>query len=95
MDGVSNQHQWCEAGSQKSLNNLATPARPLFYIYLYLFNRTSHDVGGRRGHNRILVGFITTYAISAYHHQQCEFEYCSDEVYSIQHYVIKFVSDLW
>ena len=35
------------------------------------------------------VRFITTYVIIAYHQQRCEFE-----VYSIQHYVIKFVSDL-
>jgi hypothetical protein len=32
--------------------------------------------------------------ISAYHHWSCEFESHSDEVYSIQDYVIKFVSDL-
>ena len=38
--------------------------------------------------------FITTYAISDYHHQHCEFESRLGEVYSIQHYVIKFVSDL-
>jgi hypothetical protein len=37
--------------------------------------------------------FITTYmyAISAYHHKCCEFEPHSGEVYSIQHYVMKFV----
>ena len=37
-------------------------------------------------------GFITTYAISAYmyHHWRCEFKSRrSDEVYSIQHYMIK------
>ena len=39
------------------------------------------------------VGFTTTYAISAYHHWCCEFESDQGEVYSIQHYVIKFVSD--
>ena len=49
---------------------------------------------GRRGCDRMVVGFTTTYAISAYHHQSCEFESCSGEVYSIQHNVIKFVSDL-
>jgi len=38
--------------------------------------------------------FTTTYAISAYHHYSCEFEPRSWQVYSIQHYVIKFVSDL-
>ena len=31
---------------------------------------------------------------SAYHHYNYEFESRSCEVYSIQHYVIKFVSDL-
>ena len=42
----------------------------------------------------MVVGFTTAYAISAYHHSRCEFEFCSGKVYSIQHYVIKFVSDL-
>jgi len=46
------------------------------------------------GCDRMVVGFTTTYVISAYHHLHCEFEPCSGEVYSIQHYVIKFVNDL-
>jgi len=29
---------------------------------------TNFDVGGRRGHDCIVDGFISTYAISAYHH---------------------------
>jgi hypothetical protein len=49
---------------------------------------------GRRGRHRMVVGFTTTNAINAYHHYRCEFESQSGEVYSIQHYVIKFVSDL-
>jgi hypothetical protein len=44
--------------------------------------------------DRMVVGFITTYAISAYHNYRCEFESRSGEVYSIQHYGIKFASDL-
>ena len=40
------------------------------------------------GRNHMVDGFISTYDIS------CEFEPCSSEVYSIQHYVIKFVSEL-
>jgi len=40
----------------------------------------------RRGHDRILVGFATICAIS--------YNPTQGEVYSIQHYVIKFVSDL-
>jgi hypothetical protein len=49
---------------------------------------------GRRGHDRdwMIVGFTTTYAISAYHHWCCEFESRSGQ--GVQHYVIKFVSDL-
>ena len=40
----------------------------------------------------MVVGFTTTYAISAYHHWFCEFE--SRPGWGVQHYVIKFVSDL-
>jgi len=47
---------------------------------------------GCLGHDSMVVGFTTTYAISAYYHWSCEFKSCSGEVYSIQHYVIKFVS---
>jgi hypothetical protein len=47
-----------------------------------------------RDRDRMVVGYITTYAISVYHHLRCEFESRAGEVYSIQHYVIKFVSDL-
>jgi hypothetical protein len=47
---------------------------------------------GRRGRDRMVVGFTTTYAISAYHHECCEFESRSER--GVQHYVIKFFSDL-
>jgi len=50
-------------------------------------------IGGHRGRDLMAVGFTTTYAISAYHHKCCEFESRSSELYSIQHYMIKFVSD--
>ena len=46
----------------------------------------------RRGRDRMVVGYTTTYAISAYHHWCCEFESRSGR--GVQHYVIKFVSDL-
>jgi hypothetical protein len=44
------------------------------------------------GCDRMVVGFTTTYVISAYHHWCCEFESRSGR--GVQHYVIKFVSDL-
>jgi len=31
-------------------------------------SRPKHSVRGRRGRDRMIVGFTTTYAISAYHH---------------------------
>ena len=47
---------------------------------------------GRRGRDRMVVVFTTIYAISAYHHWCCEFK--SRTGRGVQHYVIKFVSDL-
>jgi hypothetical protein len=48
--------------------------------------------GGDHGRDRMVVGYTTTYAISAYHHWCCEFETRSGR--GVQHYVIKFVSNL-
>jgi hypothetical protein len=42
----------------------------------------------------MVVGFITTYAIIVFHNKH-EFETRSGDVHSRQHYVNKFVSDLW
>jgi len=41
--------------------------------------------GGRRGLDGMVVGFTTTYAISAYHHWCCEFIYRSER--GVQHYL--------
>ena len=49
---------------------------------------------GRCNHDRMVVRFTTTCAISACHHLRCEFESRSAELYLIQQYVIKFVSDM-
>ena len=48
---------------------------------------------GSLGCDHMVVGFTTTYAISGYHYHY-EFEPCSGEVYSIQHYVIELIGDL-
>ena len=50
------------------------------------------DLWVLHGRDRMVVGFTTTYAISAYHHYRCEFE--SQSGRGVQHYVIKFVSEL-
>jgi hypothetical protein len=47
---------------------------------------------GSRGRDRMVVGFTTTCAISAYN-QVVRSNPVHGEVYSIQHYVIKFVRD--
>ena len=46
---------------------------PEFCIYTF----TSVLDRGHCGHDCLVVGFISTYAISAYHHYCCEFEPCS------------------
>jgi hypothetical protein len=49
----------------------------------------------RRVRDRMVVGFTTTYAISAYITTKVVSSNTARcEVYSIQHYAIKFVSDL-
>ena len=52
------------------------------------------DVRGCRGHDHMVVGFTTTYVISAYLHYRCEFESHSGEVHTIHHSVIKFFSEM-
>ena len=49
------------------------------------------NMRGCRGHDRMVVGFATTCTISV-HHLWCEFKSRSGR--GVQHYVIKFVSDL-
>ena len=62
-------------------------ARPVLVLSI------SYTTRDRRGRDCMVVRFTTTYAISAYHHWCCEFESRSGR--GVQHYVIKFVSDLW
>ena len=64
------------------VTTLITVFHSLLTIFaeIYVFTR------GRRGRDHMVVGFTSTYAIGAY--------YCSGEVYSIQHNVIKFISNL-
>ena len=47
---------------------------------------------GRCGRDRMVAEFTTTYAVSAYQHCCWEFESRSGR--GVQHYVIKYVSDL-
>ena len=48
-----------------------------------------------RGLDRMVVGFTTACAISAYHTKVVSLNLVHSEVYLIQYYVIKFVSDFW
>jgi hypothetical protein len=59
------------------------------------WNTSSFKRGGRRGHDRMVVGLTTTCAISAYLTIQVSSSNSVHyEVYSIQHCVIKFISYL-
>ena len=45
--------------------------KPIFNLYnhiYYLYNLIYSPVSGRRGRDRMVVGFTTTYLISAYYH---------------------------
>ena len=58
------------------------------------FSYKRHEVntyllGGRRGCDRIVVRFITTYPSNAFHNYRWEFESRSSKVYSMERYVIK------
>jgi hypothetical protein len=55
-------------------------------------SESSNYCKGHRGLDRIVVRFATTYVISAYHHWCCEFKSCSGR--GVEHYVLKFISDL-
>ena len=61
-------------------------------VYFYFNISQGNILWGRRGRDLMVVGFTTTCC------NQClsslAFEYRSGELYSIQHFVIKFVSDL-
>ena len=79
-------------------NVIVTCCQPICYVW-WTFNSfvSDHSYGcqvcwGRRGHDHMVVRFTTTYAISAYHHWYCGSDSCSGQ--GVQHYVIKFVSDL-
>ena len=50
---------------------------------------------GRRGRDRMVVGFTTTCAISGYHHLSCKFEPRTCRSVPDTCYVMKFISDLW
>ena len=62
---------------------------------IYVSTSGTTNIEGCHGRDRTVVGFITTYAISAFNTDVVSLNYAPGEVYSIQHYVIKFVSDLW
>ena len=61
----------------------------LFGAWTCLPQNTRRD---RRGCDRMVVRFTTAYAISAYHHICCKFGSRSWRV--VQHYAMKFVSDM-
>ena len=51
-------------------------------------------IGEHHAHDCMVVGFTITYAVSVYLNLSCESESSPGEVYSLQHFAIKFVGDL-
>ena len=61
--------------------------------FIFIYKQKNQNQRCSRSRDHMVDGFTTTYAISAYHHWCCGFK--SRSGWGIQHYVIKFVSDLW
>ena len=64
----------------------------MIMLFARLYGRVGILLTCERRRDRTVVRYTTTYVICAYHHWSCEFESCSGR--GIQHYVIKFDSDL-
>jgi hypothetical protein len=60
------------------LHDCFTKYIQLLSVLIWLFH-----FRGRRCRDRMVVGFTTTYAISAYHYQYCEFESVYDKGFTI------------
>ena len=74
------------------------PPAPIRYHALFTCNNTFVSLsyipyGGRRGRDRMVVGFTTTYAISAYHHWWCEFESRTER--GVQHNASQWFATGW
>jgi hypothetical protein len=71
---------YCKANQCQSVLNvcivtqLKEQQQQSAYVLLCTLIYYSCNVGSRRGRDRMVTGFTTTYAISAYHHWSCEFE---------------------
>ena len=87
-------HQrWGKPGSQFSRKtSLDIEKGCVLYMTECAYTFDYFEIRGHHGCVRMEVGFTTTYTISAYHHWCCKFESWSER--GVQHYVIKFVSDL-
>jgi hypothetical protein len=67
--------QYHPASIPTHLRQLATLHNKSFSLSaLHTISKSDLNLWDRRGRGRIVVGFTTTYAISAYHRLCCEFE---------------------
>ena len=85
---VIKNHPWGYQDHDKSHQNVKTQQIQYQIMQILFINRCRH------GRDRMVDRSTGSYAISAYHHWSCEFESHPGGVYSVQHYVIKFVGDL-
>ena len=87
--------QYHPASIPTHLRQLATLHNKSFSLSaLHTISKSDLNLWDRRGRGRIVVGFTTIYAISAYHRLCCEFESRPGRVRGVQDCVIKFASDL-
>jgi len=74
-------YRWLAQVLRKAKQSLSLLWHPTCYSYGN--DMIDTNIRCRRVRDRMVVGFTTTYAISAYHHWWCQFESDQDEVYNI------------
>jgi hypothetical protein len=86
----------CIGSGKSNYHMITTRTDPKMFFEIVFYNLIQDDTyNSSRLDNpvSVVVGFTTTYAISAYHYWCCEFESRSGR--GVQHYVIKFVTKCW
>ena len=71
---------------KKRMKNVQINTEKKHCSKLHYYERFNVPTRGRRGRDRMVVGFTNTYTMSAYHHWCCEFE--SHLGRGVHHYVI-------
>jgi hypothetical protein len=66
--------QHARLSDKQSMFEIKSDTGKLFKLCNLGWDKSTKILTGRRGRDLIVVGFTTTYAVSAYHHTSCGFD---------------------